>query len=46
MNQVIAKEIQEMNASRSQIELVHKAIKAREECIKQIRDLDQREADK
>ena len=36
MNQVIAKEIQEMNGNRSQIELVDKAIKAREECIKQI----------
>lgn len=46
MNQVIAKEIQDMAQNRSQIELVSKAINAREECINQIRRLDAAEAQK
>lgn len=43
MNQVLNKEIYELNSEKSQIQSVQKAIFAREECINQIRQCDQRE---
>jgi ABC-type iron transport system FetAB ATPase subunit len=45
MNQILHKEIQELNGGRAQIQAVQKAIEAREECMKQIRknDIDEQE---
>ena len=46
MNQLIHKEMQDLVGDRAQIQLVKKAIIAREECIKEIRKVDQAEKDK
>lgn len=43
MNQILHKEILELNGGRSQIQAVQKAIQAREECIRQIRQNDAEE---
>ena len=40
MNQIMHREIQDLNAGRAQIQLLLRAIQARDDCIKQIRDND------
>lgn len=43
MNQILHKEILDLNGGRAQIQSVEKAIQAREECIRQIRKNDEDE---
>jgi hypothetical protein len=40
MNQILHKEILELKGGRAQIQAVHKAMEAREECMRQIRKND------
>lgn len=46
MNQVVQKELLDFQSGRSQIQIVLKAIQAREKCILMIRDTDKAEKDK
>lgn len=43
MNQILHKEILDLNGGRAQIQAVEKAIQAREECVRQIRKNDAEE---